>query len=296
MGEPVIRNSVVMLCGLSVACAAQHDRRVDVTPFTVVLPSEAQWGPLNPARGDQSPQAADLWGNRRGSGPTGFLVQFADGFESPPHIHNVSYRAVVIRGRVHNDDPRAEPMWMSSGSFWTQPRGAVHITAAQGEGNLIYVEIDEGPYLVKPTGAAFDGDEAPLNVDPRNLVWLAASSAWFDSSAEPDAANSPAIAFLWGDPRAGALFGSFFRVPAGMTVNVISQGREFRAVVVSGELEESVGRQPIGAASLLSTTGGGGRALTCVAKKSCVLYARTNGPYRVVPIELQKGARSLWSE
>ena len=122
-----------------------------VGKLEVRLASELQWEQLNPARGDASPQAADVWGNRKeklinqavadmlGTSMdetfdpgTGFLVKFVDGFESPPHIHNVSYRGVVISGKVHNDDPDAKEMWMPAGSYWTQPAGEVHITSAKG--------------------------------------------------------------------------------------------------------------------------------------------------------------------
>ena len=41
----------------------------------VVLLSEVKWSPLNPARGDQSPQAGTLWGDRNEKVPTGFLVK-----------------------------------------------------------------------------------------------------------------------------------------------------------------------------------------------------------------------------
>ena len=88
----------------------------------VVLTSDVEWEQLNPARGDKSPQAGTLWGDRKGTVPTGFLARFVDGFSSPPHIHNVTYRAVVISGSIHNDDPDAAEMWMPVGSFWTQPK------------------------------------------------------------------------------------------------------------------------------------------------------------------------------
>ena len=39
----------------------------------VLLSSEIVWEKLNPARGDQSPQAATLWGDRNGTEATGFL-------------------------------------------------------------------------------------------------------------------------------------------------------------------------------------------------------------------------------
>ncbi|NNF05424.1 MAG: DUF4437 domain-containing protein, partial [Candidatus Eisenbacteria bacterium] len=114
----------------------------------VVMASEIEWQQLNPLRGDASPKAATLWGDRNGTEETGFLVKFVDGFESPPHIHNVTYRGVVISGLVHNDDPDAAPMWMPKGSYWTQPAGEVHITAAKGSENIAFIEIEEAPYLV----------------------------------------------------------------------------------------------------------------------------------------------------
>ena len=85
-------------------------------------------------------------GGRTGESPTGFLVKFVDGFSSPPHIHNVTRRAAVLDGLVHNDDPDAAPMWMPVGSFLTQPAGEVHITSAKGDVNIALVEIDTSPY------------------------------------------------------------------------------------------------------------------------------------------------------
>lgn len=116
----------------------------------VVLTSEVKWSPLNPARGDQSPRAGTLWGDRTGSGASGFLVEFVDGFSSPPHIHNVTYRGVVISGLIHNDDPNAKKMWLPTGSFWMQPAGEAHITAAKGSKNLAYIEIEKGPVSRPP--------------------------------------------------------------------------------------------------------------------------------------------------
>jgi hypothetical protein len=58
---------------------------------------------------------------------------------------------------VHNDDPDAANMWMGPGSFWSQPAGEPHITSAAAEGGAtIFLEILEGPYLVRPTKEAFD--------------------------------------------------------------------------------------------------------------------------------------------
>ena len=70
----------------------------------VVTADNVEWGWLNPLRGDKSPAAGKLWGDRTKNEPAGFLVKFNKGFSSPPHIHNITYRGVVIKGLLHNDD------------------------------------------------------------------------------------------------------------------------------------------------------------------------------------------------
>ncbi len=151
----------------------------------VLLSSKIVWEKLNPARGDQSPQAGTIWGDRKGTVATGFLVKFIDGFSSPPHIHNVMYRAVVVKGLVYNDDPNAENMWMQPGSFWTQPSGESHITSAKGKKNIALVEIDKGPYLVKSITETFDNKERPINIDASNIVWLNnMETNWIDSKSK----------------------------------------------------------------------------------------------------------------
>lgn len=154
------------------------------TTQKVVLSSDIKWEKLNPARGDKSPQAGTVWGDRKGEVATGFLAKFVDGFSSPPHIHNVTYRAIVLKGLIHNDDPNAKNMWMKPGSFWTQPVGESHITSAKGDEIIAYVEIDHGPYLVKPIDEAFDSGERPINIDATNLVWLGSDKNQLDRSRQ----------------------------------------------------------------------------------------------------------------
>ncbi|MEO0474122.1 MAG: DUF4437 domain-containing protein, partial [Bacteroidota bacterium] len=111
-----------MLSSLLLSCTetSQSQSPDSVIPNIEVRQSSAiEWEKLNPARGDQSPQAGTIWGDRKGEVATGFLAKFVDGFSSPPHIHNVTYRALVLKGLVHNDDEAAEKMWMPTGSFWT---------------------------------------------------------------------------------------------------------------------------------------------------------------------------------
>ena len=194
--------------------------------YSVVATENIDWDLLNPLRGDASPKAADLWGDRTKDVATGMLVKFEKGFSSPPHIHNITYRGVVIEGLMHNDDPTAEKMWLPPGSFWTQPAGESHITAADGLTNLIYLEIDSGPYLVLPKEKAFDNGERPINVDERNLVWLDAKDVnWVGQ-------NKVEIAYLWGQPQLKN--GSFVKLPAGFK-GTISNEKGIKAVVVRGK-------------------------------------------------------------
>jgi hypothetical protein len=184
-------------------------------------------------------------------------VKFADGFSSPPHIHNVTYRAVVIAGEVHNDDAGAVPMWMVPGSFWTQPQSESHITSSRGD-SMAYVEIDDGPYLVHPADQAKPVPEKPVNLDASNLVWTASS------------VEGVQVSRLWGEPDVG-VGGVMVRVQPGV-VTRLEATEAVRAVVVEGS--PSVGEKGGVAApgSLISGTAHrvvGGHAAT-------LLYLRTS--------------------
>lgn len=106
----------------------------------------------------------------------------------------------MIKGGLHNDDPDAAKMWMGPGSYWTQPAGEDHITAAKpGAGAISFLEIFEGPYLVKPSSDAFQTQELPVNMDSTNLVWLGPEDLeWIE-----DKAKGVKVSHLWGHPRMG---------------------------------------------------------------------------------------------
>jgi len=243
----------------------------------VVLSSEIEWEKLNPARGDDSPQAGTIWGDRNGTEPTGFLAKFADGFSSPPHIHNVTYRAVVIKGSIHNDDPNASTMWMKSGSFWTQPVGESHITSAKGEENIALVEIDHGPYLVKPIEEAFDNGERPVNIDASNLLWLGSDiSTWIDSRSDAQ------LSFLWENDESQ---GVFIKFPASYTGKLESNGSVMHAVVIEGELNyempQSQEQKLLDAGSYFSSTDKAVHRISNLTKEYVVVYIRTNGQIKI---------------
>ncbi len=280
--------ATVACTGLQVASESTAQDSAAAPTAKVVLTSEVEWTHLNPKRGDKAPKAGTLWGDRSGTGPTGFLLKPADGFESPPHIHNVSYRGVVIRGVIHNDDPDAADMWMPAGSFWTQPKGEVHITAAKGTDALAYIEIEEGPYLVLPSKEAFDSGERPVNVDESNIVWLDASDiTWIEQPGSSASANGPKAAFLWGHTQEGQLNGTLVKLPAGFSGTINSHGATFRAVVIKGQpryqLPGEADVKTLEPGSYFSAKGKSVHRIASKPGEESIIYVRTDGRYDVLP-------------
>lgn len=253
----------------------------------VVLRSDVTLQPLNPARGAASPRAGVLWGDIRQDVPTGAIIQFADGFSSPPHIHNITYRGVVMEGLVHNDDPDAETMWMGPGSFWIQPAGESHITAAAEGGATIFLEILEGPYLVQPPADAFVTPERPVNIDAYNIVWMdSEDSTWLARDGSSEAADSARMTFLWGSPEEGELNGTLFRLPAGENAALRSAGGDLRAVIIKGDTEHRLAGeaqvQSLEAGSYFGSRDGAEHQLSCESEQECLVYVRTEGKYDLV--------------
>ncbi|MCO4747151.1 MAG: DUF4437 domain-containing protein [Proteobacteria bacterium] len=256
---------LLLLGGVSVAAETEE------TSVTVIRAENVTWDHLNPARGDKAPSAATLWGDRNGTGPTGFLLRPTDGFQSPPHLHNVSYRAVVIRGELHNDDPSAAELWMPPGSYWTQPKGHVHITSARGKDLLAYIEIDEGPYLVRPVDQAFATTEHPVNVHASNLVWIDASRLAPTTQVEAQ------VAFLWGNPQDAPPSGALVQIPPGSRATLSSSGAEFRAVTIQGQPRIDPEAKPLELGSSFSSAGEVTHQVQCTADEACILYVRHGG-------------------
>jgi len=246
----------------------------------VITATNVEWGWLNPLRGDKSPAAGKLWGDRTSTDASGFLVKFNKGFSSPPHIHNVTYRGVVIKGLLHNDDEQAEEMWLPAGSFWQQPAGEAHITAASGDVNMAYIEIQKGPYLVKPTNEAFDNGERPVNVDPTNLVWLNASDITWVSDA-----SSVQTAFLWGSHKEGELNGSLIKLPAGFKGEIKNMSPNFRAVIIQGSIKHQVsGKKEIAILDAGTYFGAAENSVHTItsATSESIIYLRTNGNFEII--------------
>ena len=254
--------------------------------FEVVKKQDVEFEPLNPLRGDASPQAGVLWGDISKDVPTGTLVTFTKGFSSPPHIHNITYRAIVITGAVHNDDPEAAMMWMGAGSFWTQPAGESHITAATvGDRTLIFLEIKDGPYLVMPSEQAFDSGERPLNLDFRNFVWLTPhDTTWLEGIASNPIQPQPKMAFLWGSVNKDERHGSMIMMPAGSSGRLHNTNAALRAVVIRGEVDLT-GKNRTSVTRLEAGSYAGSLKreplhYSCRSDTPCLIYVSTRGRYR----------------
>ena len=280
---------IISLILMSLVAAVLLSRTAQSEPTSeVILRSEIKFQPLNPARGDASPKAGVLWGDIKKNVPSGVLLKFADGFSSPPHIHNITYRAVVISGAIHNDDPKAEKMWMGPGSFWTQPAGESHITAAANGGATAFLEILAGPYLVRPTNRAFDNGQRPVNIDTSNIVWLDASdTTWIAQSGTPTRNNGPKMAFLWGKPKEGQLNASLVQLPAGYTGQLRTKSARLRAVVIKGDISHQTagkaGVNKLETGSYFGSTGEMVHQVSCGAENDCVLYMSMRGTFELAP-------------
>ena len=279
---------LLVIAALTIGCSdatsnTYTDAQID--SIVVISPDEIEYQPLNPARAETSPKAGVLWGDIRENVPSGVLLQFAEGFSSPPHIHNITYRAIVISGQIHNDDPDAVNMWMGPGTFWTQPAGEVHITSAKpGVGGTGFLEILEGPYLVQPSDMAFDNGERPLNLLSSNMVWLSAEELnWIESNA--DSKGGPMAAFLWGDVEQGTLSGSVVNLPVGYEGELSTIGGDLKAVVIQGDVKHSVPRisddEELGPGGYFSSLERIPHSLNCEAAENCLIYVRTEGRFRL---------------
>lgn len=276
--------TVIALIGLAIPAVA-NAQETRPAMVEVRLASEIQWQQLNPARGDASPQAGTIWGDQTKDGESGFLVKFVDGFSSPPHIHNITYRGIVLGGGLHNDDPEAKPMWMKASSFWTQPAGEVHITSARGA-SICYVEIQSGPYLVKPESDEFDNGERPFNIDSTNIVWLDASNTpWIKGDTHSYASRNARMTFMWGSPEGDEINGTMVKLPAGFSGRLNTENSTFKVIVVEGQTNLHMGNgkaaKTLTAGGYFGSEGKVSHHVTC--REPCTIYVRTKGKYSVVP-------------
>ena len=274
---------VVLVLAISSACSVPQtdSQSVSSEPSAevtskIVLVAQAEWQQLNPKRGDKSPRAATLWGDRDGPGPSGFLLKPVDGFSSPPHVHTAPYHGVVISGTIHNADPSANDLFLPPGSFWTQPEGGVHITACKGD-CLAYIEF-EGGYDVLPVEHAAGDPVTAVSMQPISIPWG-------DPPGTAAFPTGPKVAELWGDPQGDQPGGSLLRLPAGKAWSIHSDSGTFHAVAIDGPAKHrEVGKQHVtqfSPGTYFMAQAESEHQVSCGDEAACTLYVRSRGRLQI---------------
>lgn len=167
---------------------------------------------------------------------------------------------------------------MPPGSYWTQPKGGVHITSAKGADTVAFIEIDDGPYLVRPVEAAFGSEEEIINTDVADLPWVDATS-WSSTpgAAGPCGAPMPCVAPLWGAAGGSDPGAVLLKLAPGSGDEVAPTAGMFRVVTVAGRTMTAGadGEVALDPGSLV--TSGSAVALACADGAECLLYLRTEG-------------------
>lgn len=159
---------------------------------------------------------------------------------------------------------------------------------------MAFLEIQEGPYLVKPSEEAFDRGERPINVDASNIVWLtAATTNWIEARKDiTNPSKGPELTFLWGQPHNDQDVGSLIRLPAGFSGSIQSKSSEFRAVIIDGktkvQLAGETDTRTLTPGSYFGSTGEATHQISSTDGDGCVIYVRNKGMFKVTPAPSSK--------
>jgi len=93
------------------------------------------------------------------------------------------------------------------------------------------------------------------------------------------------VALLWGQLGADELSGSMLKLPAGFAGTLMSEGSDFKAVTIQGQLEHRVdGLQAVTtlpAGGYFGSNEGVEHSLICDLQSECLLYIRTARQFKV---------------
>ena len=244
--------------------------------INVVMVSEVEWEQLNPARGSNSPMAATLWGDRTGPGPSGFLLKPVDGFRSPPHIHTSDYQGVVIKGSIHNAEPEAADRYLTPGSFWTQPGGAVHVTASKGN-SIAYIEV-EGAFDVLPSESSTTNNTNEIVIPASRINWTAQPSVSASN-------NEVEVSVLWEEPNDGKMSSTLAKLPIGFAGTMQSHDQALHAVVIQGTITHKVqgksGLKTLEPGSYYGSNAEVLHEINCLEEEICIIYIRSDHSIKI---------------
>ena len=107
----------------------------------VTTAEDINWGYLNAARGDKSPGAADLWGDRTKDTATGMLVRFNKGIEGSITSSGDEFKAVVIQGSLsYIDENKSNARTLNAGSYVASSTPAKHrLRNISDDETIVYV-------------------------------------------------------------------------------------------------------------------------------------------------------------
>ena len=156
-----------------------------------------------------------------------------------------------------------------------------------------YVEIQSGPYLVKPPAEAFDNGERPVNVEASNIVWLdATDTSWIESKSSVDPSKNAKMTFLWGSHAGDQVNGSLVKLPSGFSGELASRGPTLRVVVIKGKVavhsSTDNASKPLTTGSYFGWAGRHSHHISCDENSEAVIYVRAQGTYNIVPMPSQK--------
>lgn len=145
---PFIRTSLIsiVLSFLIGGDAIAEDRKIVDSALPV---EKKEFLPAFP--GDDTINFARAYGNRNGHAH-GTFGRFPANFETPPHIHSHSYRAIVLSGEMTNPfEGEGNPPVLKPGSFWSVAAGSVHTTACVSDTPCEFFMYSDDGFDFKPS-------------------------------------------------------------------------------------------------------------------------------------------------
>ncbi len=142
---------------------------------------------------------------------------------------------------------------------------------------MICLEIDSGPYLVKPSTEKFDNGERPVNIHRDNMVWLSEYESALVSGEDIK------LAHLWQN-KANSTQGMLVKLSKGAKGFLFGQSDEFKAVVIQGiasyQSNETSHVVKLNAGSFFSSKGEFEHLLS--TESETIIYVRTDAKLKAV--------------
>lgn len=132
--------SRALITAAAVAIATATVARADDQAPRITMPEKVEWSAMIPAMGKKGPAMAVVFGKPGVLGqPFGGLFRVPAGGESPSHIHNSDYWAVMLSGTESaRQGAKDAPARIPPGSWWFQPGKAQHVNKCMGPEDCVF--------------------------------------------------------------------------------------------------------------------------------------------------------------